>query len=406
MNRELRHGVDWVGHVDWDVRDFHGYRTDRGSTYNAYLVRSEKTALIDTVKAPYAEQLLASIGERVPPAEVDFIVCNHAEPDHSGSLPAILAACPKARLVCDEKCRDALGRHYDTSEWDFLVVSDGEELSLGRRRLQFLETPMVHWPESMATYLPEEKILFSMDAFGQHYASAHRFDDEEPLDVLIQEAKTYFANIVMLYSKPIERVLDRAGEFDIEMIAPSHGVIWRSHVGAILAAYRDWVAHKPRAKVLVLYDTMWQSTQRMAKEIVDGALECDVDVRLYHVRHTNLTVLATEVLDAAAIAVGSPTLNRTLMPEVAAVLTYLKGLRPANKAGLAFGSYGWTRGGATDVQEYLKAMKFEILTDPILAQFVPQPDVLDACRSAGRMLAGRALASAENAGTAAPRETG
>ena len=391
MNTTLKDGINWVGYIDWGIRDFHGYRTERGSSYNAYLIQDEKTALIDTVKAPYAKHLLANVAERVDLDRVDFVVCNHAEPDHSGSLPAVMSACSNARLVCDKKCRMALGQHYDTSSWNFQVVADGEELPLGRRRLQFIETPMVHWPESMATYLPEEKLLFSMDAFGQHYASACRFDDEEPLDVVMQEAKTYFANIVMLYSRPIKRMLAQASELEIDILAPSHGVIWRSHVSEIVTAYSDWVAHKPRAKVLVLYDTMWRSTETMAGAIVEGILTRDVDARLYPVRQSKLTVLATEMLDAAAIAVGSPTLNTTLMPEMAAVLTYLKGLKPAGKAGFSFGSYGWSKGGALAVEGYLKEMKIELLREPIEVQFAPDAAALDVCREAGRVLADKAL---------------
>jgi flavorubredoxin len=391
MHASLREGIDWVGYVDWTVKDFHGYRTERGSTYNAYLIRDDRTALIDTVKAPCVDALLRNVSALTDLSKVDYLVCNHAEPDHSGGIPRVLAACPNAELVCDAKCRDALGRHYDTSDWKIRVVADGDTLPLGKRTLTFVETPMVHWPESMFTYVPEEKLLFSMDAFGQHYASAHRFDDEEPLEAVLAEAKTYYANIVMLYGKPIAKVLDRAKDLDIAVIAPSHGVIWRRNLDAILAAYADWVLCKPKAKVLVFYDTMWGSTENMAKAIVQGAMEQGgVDARLYNVRATHITVLATEILDAATIAVGSPTLNTTLMPQVAAALTYLKGLRPAGKAGFAFGSYGWAQGGARDVNALLEAMRVTILRDPLQAQYVPGEETLASCREAGRMLADKA----------------
>jgi flavorubredoxin len=257
---------------------------------------------------------------------------------------------------------------------------------------------MVHWPESMATYIPEEKILFSMDAFGQHYASSHRFDDEEPLDVVMAEAKTYFANIVMLYGRPIGRVLERAGDIELEIVAPSHGVIWRKHIDAVMSAYRRWVRHFPEAKILVVYDTMWKSTETMARAILQGATQGDVETKLLNVRVNTLTELATETLDAAAIAVGSPTLNKTLMPQVAAALTYLKGLAPANKSGFAFGSYGWARGGAQAVEEYLKAMKFEILREPLQVRYVPGPEDLAACRAAGALLAEAALKAVAAAG--------
>ena len=391
MDTKLAEGVHWIGVIDWTVRDFHGYRTERGSTYNAYLVQDEKTAVVDTVKAPFAADLLDNIRTHVDPVNVDYVVCNHAEPDHAGSLPVLMKACPNAALVCDEKCRKALSMHHDTSGWTFKTVASGDRISLGGLTLSFVETPMVHWPESMFTYVPERKLLFSMDAFGQHYASAHRFDDQEPLDVIMQEARTYFANIVMLYDRPIARVMKKASDLEMDIVAPSHGVIWRSHIDRILKAYTAWVEHRAAAKVVVLYDTMWTSTEKMARAIVQGALETDVDVKLHHVRESNLTVIATEILDTATLAVGSPTLNKTLMPSVAAVLTYLKGLSPKGRAGFAFGSYGWAQGGAKAVHDYLEQMNVESLREPLQVQFVPGAEDLETCRQAGRELARKAL---------------
>jgi flavorubredoxin len=399
MQTELKPGITWVGYVDWTVRNFHGYLTERGSSYNAYLVQDGRSALIDAVKAPYVNGLIARVRDALGPAGPAYVVCNHAEPDHSGGLAAVLRAFPDAELVCDAKCRAALQRHYDTAAWRFKIVADGETLSLGRYTLQFFETPMVHWPESMFTYVPEVKLLFSMDAFGQHLAAAHRFDDTNDLDVVLAEAKTYYANIVMLYGGPIARTLDKASGLAIDVIAPSHGVIWRSHVGRIVDAYRRWVAGTPEPKVLVFYDSMWNSTEKMAQAIVEGVVEDDAaDARLYNVRETHITTLATEILDAACVAVGSPTLNTTLMPEVAKVLTYLKGLKPGPKASLAFGSYGWSKGGARDVADTLAAMKFEPIGDPLQAQFVPDAAMLAACRDAGRELARRARAAAAETG--------
>lgn len=396
MDTKLCEGINWVGHVDWNVRDFHGYQTERGSTYNAYLVQDEKTAVIDSVKAPYAEELVKHVSVLTPLDKVDYVICNHAEPDHSGSIPRLMEACRDAELVCNEKCRAALTRHYDTKDWKFRIVSSGDSLSLGRRTLQFIATPMVHWPESMFTYCPEEKLLFSMDAFGQHYASSHRFDDEEPYETIMGEAKVYFANIVMLYGKPIERVLGKAAGLDIELIAPSHGVIWRKHIADIIERYLGWVRHKRAKKALVIYDSMWQSTEQMAKAILEGVVETGAEAKLFHVRHNNNTQLVTEVLDAATMAFGSPTLNMTLMPEMASLLTYLKGLRPTGKAGFAFGSYGWAKSGAKDVEEYLKAMKFDLILEPLQAQFVPKADVLEECRQAGRALGEEALKRGED----------
>lgn len=391
MNTTLKPGIDWVGYVDWAVRDFHGYETTRGSTYNAYLVRDEKSALVDTVKAPYAGELLKHIAALMDPARLDYVVCNHAEPDHAGSLPAIMRACPQAELVCDARCQAALAKHWDTTGWRFKIVATGDKLSLGRRTLEFIETPMVHWPESMFTYIPEDRVLFSMDAFGQHLAGSARFDDEEDLDVVMQEAKTYFANIVMMYGKPIQRVLDRAGGLALDLVAPSHGIIWRRNISRIVETYRAWTSHKPAAKVLVVFDSMWTSTAKMAQAFVEGIERHPVAARLMPVRATSLTVLATETLDAAGIAAGSSTLNQTLMPQMAAALTYLQGLKPVGKAAVAFGSHGWSGGGARDVNEYLKTMKLDVLQDPIEVQFVPTDADLERCRQAGEALARKAL---------------
>ncbi|MBN2171813.1 MAG: FprA family A-type flavoprotein [Candidatus Krumholzibacteriota bacterium] len=388
----LHEGIDWVGYVDWTVRDFHGYDTERGATYNAYLVRDEKTALIDTVKEPYAGTLLARVAALVDPAAVDYVVVNHAEPDHAGGLPQVLAALPRAKVVCNARCREALGEHFDTAGWDFHVVATGDELPLGKRQLRFIDTPMVHWPESMFTYLPEERLLFSMDAFGQHLASTQRFDDGLEPGLAMAEARTYYANIVLPYGRQVAKTLAAAAELDIAMIAPSHGVIWRRGVASILAAYADWAAHRPRPRVVVAYDTMWDSTGRMARAITEGAAGAGVEASLHHVRHTTLTRLVTEVMEAAGVAFGSATLNAGMMPMAAAALTYLRGLRPRNKAAFAFGSYGWGKGGPEAVDAVLDEMGWERIREPLRVRYRPGDEDLVACRQAGEELARRALA--------------
>jgi flavorubredoxin len=307
-----------------------------------------------------------------------------------------MQAMSNAVLVCNQRCQKALSQHYDVSSWRFQIVAEGDTLPLGRRTLSFVETPMVHWPESMFTYLPEESILFSMDAFGQHYATSQRFDDETSPGTVMDHAKAYYANIVMPYGKAVVGALEKASGLPIDMIAPSHGVIWRRGVGEILAAYRDWSVYRRQPKVLVVYDSMWESTDRMARAIMEGASQPGVHAMLINVRRSNLTRLASEVLDAATIAMGSSTLNRGMMPMVGAALTYLKGLRPAGKAGFAFGSYGWGKGGPEAVHEHLEAMKWEILRPPLKAQYRPTSDMLKECRQAGTMLGERARAMADD----------
>jgi flavorubredoxin len=390
MNTTLRDNIDWVGHVDWTIRDFHGYDTERGATYNAYLVRDEKTALIDTVKAPFADQLLRNVTALTDPAKIDYVVCNHAELDHAGALPRVMQAMPRATLLCDKKCAETLAEHFDASSWKMRIVAGGDSIPLGRRTLRFIETPMVHWPESMCTCVPEEKLLFSMDIFGQHYASSERFDDETDLHTVMDEAKTYYANIVMPYGKAVQTTLEKVAGLEVDMIAPSHGVIWRTHGGQIVAAYRNWAAHRPEPKVVVIYDTMWESTAAMAQAILDGASLSGVTTRLIHIRRSNLTRIAAEVLDAAAVAFGSSTLNRGMMPMAAAVLSYLEGLRPQNKVAVAFGSYGWGRGGPEAVDKSLRAMQWEVLREPLRACYRPTAETLEECRQIGRTLGERA----------------
>lgn len=393
MHSQLAEGINWVGAIDWNIRDFHGYETRRGSTYNSYLVQGEKTALVDTVKSNFAGSLLANIAEIAEVTAVDYVVTNHGEPDHSSALPAIIEA-TGATLVTNEKALGTLNGYYDTSGWKIELVATGDTLELGGRSLTFVQTPMVHWPDSMVTYCPEDQILFSNDAFGQHLTTSARFDDEVDLDIVMAEAKTYFANIVMLYGKPIQKALDALSGLPIQMIAPAHGIIWRSHIADILEAYGAWVNCRPCAKVLVIYETMWDSTARMAHEIVEGATRPGVEVKLYDINRTGRTELATETLDAAAVAFGSPTLNMTLMPEIAGVVTYLGGLAPKHKAGFAFGSYGWAPAGQSHLNERLEAMKFEILREPLSAQWRPDESALAECREAGRLLADHAQAAA------------
>ncbi|MEI6210481.1 MAG: FprA family A-type flavoprotein [bacterium] len=392
MNTLLSRNVCWVGYVDWSVRDFHGYRTERGSTYNAYLVSGEKHALIDTVKEPHAGELLDHVRAHVPLEQVAYIVCNHAEPDHSGGLAQVLAACPQAAVVCNKKCAEALRLHFDTAGWTFRIVTDGEKLDLGGgRTLQFFDTPMVHWPESMATYLVEEQILFSMDAFGQHYAGPWRFDDEAPLDVVLAEAKTYYANIVMPYGRPVAAALAKLGALPLKLIAPSHGVIWRAHIARIVAEYQKWMVCRATRKVVILYTSMWNSTRVMARAIADGALDSEVDVRLIDLDTVHDTEVVTEVMDCACLAVGSPTLNQGIMPRMAATLTYLRGLKPVGKTGLVFGSYGWAARGSDELVQYLQSMQVTLLGEPMTCKFVPDPAMLQKCREAGRLLAQKAM---------------
>ncbi|MEA2012936.1 MAG: FprA family A-type flavoprotein [Verrucomicrobiota bacterium] len=387
---EIQKNVFSTGYTDWDIRDFHGYTTKRGSSYNSYLIKDDKVALIDTVKEPYANNLLRNIKERVELTKVDYVVCNHAEPDHSGALPEVLKICKNATLICNAKCKSTLSMHYDTSSWTFEVVDEKTELSLGKNTLKFINTPMAHWPESMFTYIPEKKLLFSMDVFGQHYATSRPFDYKVDPEA-IEELKTYYANIIMPYPTQVTKILEKVATFDIEMIAPSHGIIWKENISKIIQAYKDWAICKSEPKLLIFYDTMWKSTAMMANAIYEGAQKSGIMIKKFDLKNTNITIITEEIIDAATVAVGSPTLNKELMPKLAESLTYVRGLLPKenNKTALAFGSYGWGKKGAQhQVHEYLKSMGCKMLfEEPIQSQYVPTKEILDECRKAGEKLA-------------------
>jgi flavorubredoxin len=384
---KLTDSIYWVGIVDWNVRDFHGYETTSGSTYNAYLIMDEKIALVDVVKGSFAEQFRKQIEKVVDPKKIDYIISNHSEPDHSGSLGDVLSWAPQATVIATAKGKATL-KNYHPGDWNAIVPKVGEPLSLGKHTLDFIPTPMLHWPDSMFTYVREEKLLFSMDAFGQHLATAGRFDTDVPLGLIMTEAKRYYANIIMHLGRIVKKTLEAAKDLAIETIAPSHGVIWRKHIPEILAAYRDWAdCVAKNRKVLVIYESMWSSTEQMAEAIYNGALDAGAEAKLLSLKANNLTDLVTEVLDAQAFAVGTPTLNNGPMPTVAAFVNYITGLKPTHKIGMTFGAHGWAGGGAERVATELQAADIELPMSPITCSYRPSEDVLRQCYEAGKALA-------------------
>ncbi|MDR3182188.1 MAG: MBL fold metallo-hydrolase [Planctomycetaceae bacterium] len=393
MMTQIVKNIDWVGYVDWNVRDFHSFDTFRGATYNSYLIRDTKTALIDAVKAPYAGRLLQSITEKTALDKVDYVVCNHAEPDHAGGLGEVLAALPNAVLLCNKKCLEFLAGYFDTSRWKTQVITPDDKIPLGQFSLQFVNTPMVHWPESMFTYIPEEQILFSMDAFGQHLATSERFDDQYDLSYIMQEAKTYYANIVTPYSKQVQRTLESAAALPLKVIAPSHGLIWRKNPGSIVEAYKDWSGGKYLPKVLIVYDSMWNSTEILAQAVLGGAVSESekIDVQLMHVRKTPATRIAAEMLDAAAVAFGTATLNMQMMPQLSGVLTYLRGLKFSPKSAFAFGSYGWAQSGVNLLEQWIEETGWTKTADSLAVQLRPKPQDIARAKEAGKALARAAL---------------
>jgi flavorubredoxin len=389
---QIAPGVYHVGVRDWNVRDFHGYSTDVGTTYNAFLIMDEKIALIDSVKKEFADQLIANIARIVDPRKIDLVVSNHTELDHSGSLARVMHRIGEDKpLYCSKMGAKNLARHFP-QKWNYQAVGSGDELKLGRRTLSFLETRMIHWPDSMFSYLKEEGILFSSDGFGQHYAGPETFDDEIG-DRIMLHAKKYFANILLLYAGHIEKLIRQVADLklDLRMICPDHGVIWRREPGRIVNAYLDWCAQAPEKKAVVIYDTMWHSTEKMAEAINAGIMAEGVPSKPMNLRTWHRSEIMTEVFDARAVVVGSPTLNNGLFPTVADFLCYMKGLKPKNKIGAAFGSYGWSGEAVKLVEGELAAMKIDLLQPGLRTQFVPEKPILDACHAFGRTI-GRAVA--------------
>ncbi|MEQ8161845.1 MAG: FprA family A-type flavoprotein [Smithellaceae bacterium] len=386
--------VYWVGAIDWTIRDFHGYTTPRGSTYNAYLIMAEKITLIDTVKAPFKDEMLARIKSVVDPSQIKYIISNHSEMDHSGCLAEVIDLIKPEKVFASALGIKALKDIFH-DEHEITAVKEGESLSLGDMELNFMETRMIHWPDSMFSYLAQDQVLFSQDAFGLHLASLERFDDEIPAATLEYEAATYYANIVLPYSPVVLKALEKvkAKGWEIKYFAPDHGPVWRKDLGIIVELYQKWAAQKPTAKAVVVYATMWHSTEKMARAISESLAEEGVKVKMMPVNEVHRSNVVYEVLEAGALIVGSSTLNNNILPAMADVMTYLKGLKPANLIGASFGSYGWSGESVRHLEEMLKEMKVEIVAEGVSSKQVPDEAVLDKCRELGKTIAARLLTS-------------
>ncbi|MFC2097080.1 FprA family A-type flavoprotein [Bacteroidota bacterium] len=373
--KKIKDNIYWVGAIDWNVRNFHGYLTQKGTTYNAYLIIDEKITLIDTVKLGFKDEMLSRISDIVDPSKIDYIVSNHVEMDHSGSLPEIKEIAPNAKIITSPSGAKGLKLHY-FHDWDYQVVNSGDSINIGKLNLQFLLTPMVHWPDNMLTYVPEEKLVFSNDSLGQHLASSERFDDEYPSDIIFEEAKKYYANIVLPYGKQVEKELKEVSKLDIEMIAPSHGLIWRSNIARIVSEYQKWCLNKTKKRAVIIYDTMWGSTEKMAAIIKEVFEEKGIYTQMRNLQKSHISDIMTELIDCEYICVGSPTLNSTMMPSVASFLTYMSGLAPSGRKAITFGSYGW--GGKTldEMNNYFKKSGFEILLSKKI-KYIPSKENLE-----------------------------
>lgn len=373
---EISPKVWWVGGIDWNERLFHGYTTERGITYNAYLIMDEKITLIDTCKATFADELVQRISQVVDPAKIDVVITNHVEMDHSGSLPVIHKIAPNAEIYASAGAGvNELRAHFGI---EATPVKTGDTLCIGERTLSFVTTPMVHWPDNMVTYSDVDKILFSNDAFGQHFATTKRFDDENDMCEVMKQAKKYYANIVWPYGMQAGRALAAVKGLELKMIAPSHGCIWRSHIDEIIAKYEEWTTYQTQEKAVVVFDSMWHSTESMAREICDAFIAEGVSAQLIDVKSTHISDIMLYMCDAKYVAVGSPTLNSNMLPTVASFLTYMRGLSPKNeqRIGLAFGSYGWVPLGPKQVYAELENAKFQLPVPVVAQQWVPSEENL------------------------------
>jgi flavorubredoxin len=390
MAVELKDGVYWVGFVDWNIKKFHGheYSTHRGTTYNAYLIVDEKIALVDTVWGPYSQQLIENIKKIIDIKKIDYVIANHAETDHSGGLPELMKIIPDATVVVSEKGNESIFKHYHEN-WKFKVVKSGESISLGKNNLVFVAAPMLHWPDSMFTYLTGKNILMPNDAFGMHYASSGRFNDEVDMIEVYQEAIKFYANILTPFSDLVIRKIDEFKKLNIpvDIIAPSHGIIWRKDPFQIVNKYYEWATQKNDGSVVIIYDTMWNATEKMARAISEGLNMEGVKFKLFNMAVSDRNDVLTEIFKTKGIIIGSPTLNNGLLPTIKPILEDLKGLKFKNKVGAAFGSYGWSGENVKLIEENLEKARIKKLQEGIKIKWQPTKEELEKCVEFGRNFA-------------------
>lgn len=388
---KLTDGVYWVGAIDRDIPPSSGYT---GTSYNAYLIIDEKITLVDGVKFSHQDQMWANIKEIVEPEKIDYIIVNHVEPDHASSMKEMVETIKPEKIYCSKPGRDTIVRHFHNEEWPFEIVKKNDEISLGKRTVQFMMTRMLHWPDSMFSFLKEDGILFSNDAFGQHLADERRFDDEVEISYPIQGAGFFYATNLNLLSLKVKKIMQKlqAMDWELKMIAPDHGFIWRSHIDKIFEAYEHWSNQRHHKEALVVFDTKWKSTATMAQAIAKGIEENDVPVTMCSLKEWKLTAIAEKLLTASTIVIGSPTLNNGVSPAVAALLQYLKGLRSRNKIAGSFGSYGWGGEAVPQINEVLDEIKMQRVGDGVRIQYVPNQDQLKECEEYGKRIAQETLA--------------
>ncbi|ADL53187.1 anaerobic nitric oxide reductase flavorubredoxin [Clostridium cellulovorans] len=399
MAFKINDTITWVGKIDWELRNFHGeeYSTHKGSSYNSYLLRDEKTVLIDTVWQPFTKEFIANLKKEINLDEIDYIIANHSEVDHSGALPELMKEIPGTPIYCTKNGAKMLKAHYH-EDWNFIEVKTGDTLEIGKNKLIFIEARMLHWPDSMFTYLTGDNILFSNDAFGQHFASEEMYNDKIDKGELFQEAIKYYANILTPFSPLVVKKIQEVLSFNlpVDMICPSHGVIWREVPIQIINRYVEWANNYQENQITIIYDTMWNATRRMAETIAEGIKDVneDIVVKIYNSSKNDKNDIIAEVFKSKAILVGSSTINKGILSSTAAILEMMKGLEFKEKKAAAFGSYGWGGEGIKIITKQLEEGGFEIMKDGIKELWNPNRDALDRCRNYGNSI-GEALKEKE-----------
>lgn len=389
MSFKLTDKVKWVGKIDWELRRFHGdeYSTHKGSSYNSYLIRDKKTVLIDTVWKPFDKEYIENLKKEIDLKEIDYIIAQHGEIDHSGSLPLLMKEIPGTPIYCTSNGKKILKGHYH-EDWNFVEVKTGDTLDIGDSTLTFVEARMLHWPDSMMTYMSGDNILFSNDAFGQHYASELMFNDLVDQGELFAECIKYYANILTPFSGFVTKKIEEVLSFNLplNMIATSHGIIWRDNPAQIVEKYMEWANAYQENQITIVYDTMWDATRRMAEEIAEGikSVDKEVAIKLYNAAKTDKNDIITEVFKSKGILFGSSTVNKTIMHATSGVLEMMKGLGFKNKKAAAFGSYGWSGESVGILEEKLKGGKIDVVQDGLKILWMPDDEAKEACREFGK----------------------
>jgi len=388
MKNKITDKVSWVGKIDWDLKKFHGneYSTHRGSSYNSYLIRDKKNVLIDTVWLPYAKEFVENLKKEIDLKDIDYIIINHAEIDHSGALLELMREIPDTPIYCTNNGIKSIKGHYH-KDWNFVPVKTGDTLDIGESKLTFVEARMLHWPDTMFTYMSGDNILFSNDAFGQHYASEEMYNDCVDQCELFQEAIKYYANILTPFSKLVKNKIEEVLGFNlpVNLICTSHGVIWRDNPTQIIKKYLEWADNYQENQITLLYDSMWEGTRRMAEAIGEGIRKADKDVliKIYNVSKTDKNDIITEVFKSKAIMVGSPTIDKTIMFSAAGLLEMIKGLEFKNKKAAAFGSYGWSGECTKVITAKLKEAGMDVIDDGIKVLWNPDDEAITLCKEYG-----------------------